>query len=112
LQRFAGPAVHSAAWPHDLDVSGKSVAIVGTGASCMQIAPEIADSVRRLTILQRTPLVWSHPGMQPYYRDAFGRIRTVLPWRMVDYFRMTRRPDFTDFEIRYATPVEDEAASA
>jgi 4-hydroxyacetophenone monooxygenase len=41
--------------------------------------------------------------MLPYYRDAFGKIRMVLPWRMVDYFHMTRRPDLTDFELTYAS---------
>ena len=47
-------------------------------------------------------LVWTHPGMTPFYRNAFGKIRTVLPWRTVDYFHMTRTPDFNDFEITYA----------
>ena len=61
---------------------------------------------------EHAELVWSHPGMQPYYRDAFGRIRTVLPWRMVDYFHMTRRPDLADFELSYAAPVDREAESA
>jgi 4-hydroxyacetophenone monooxygenase len=61
---------------------------------------------------EHTELVWSHPGMQPYYRDAFGKIRTVLPWRMVDYFHLTRRPDLTDFDVRYTTPLREEAASA
>jgi 4-hydroxyacetophenone monooxygenase len=59
---------------------------------------------------EHAQLVWSHPGMLPYYRDAFGRIRTVLPWRMVDYFHMTRRPDFTEFELTYATALRPEVA--
>lgn len=59
---------------------------------------------------EHAQLVWSHPGMLPYYRDAFGRIRTVLPWRMVDYFHMTRRPDFTEFELTYGAPLREEAA--
>jgi 4-hydroxyacetophenone monooxygenase len=59
---------------------------------------------------EHAQLVWSHPGMRPYYRDAFGRIRTVLPWRMVDYFHMTRRPDLTEFELTYATPLHPEVA--
>jgi len=35
----------------------------------------------------------------------------VLPWRMVDYFQMTRRPDLADFELTYATPLQPEVAS-
>jgi 4-hydroxyacetophenone monooxygenase len=59
---------------------------------------------------EHAELVWSHPGMLPYYRDAFGKIRTVLPWRMVDYFHMTRRPDFSEFELTYATELRPEVA--
>jgi 4-hydroxyacetophenone monooxygenase len=59
---------------------------------------------------EHAELVWSHPGMLPYYRDAFGKIRTVLPWRMVDYFHMTRRPDFTEFELTAATALRPEVA--
>lgn len=53
-------------------------------------------------------LVWTHPGMTPFYRNAFGKIRTVLPWRMVDYFHMTRTPDFNDFEITYADQCDED----
>jgi 4-hydroxyacetophenone monooxygenase len=51
---FAGPMFHSAHWPDDLDLTGKRVAIIGTGASCMQIAPAIAEQVKSLHIFQRT----------------------------------------------------------
>jgi 4-hydroxyacetophenone monooxygenase len=105
MERFAGTAVHSAVWPRDLDVSGKSVAIIGTGASCMQIAPEIADSVRRLTILQRTPQ-WVRPiprfrelidddvqvllESEPYYSAWY---RFVMLWRYGDGLLATLRKD-------------------
>jgi 4-hydroxyacetophenone monooxygenase len=59
---------------------------------------------------EHAELVWSHPGMLPYYRDAFGKIRSVLPWRMVDYFHMTRRPDFSEFELTYVTALRPEVA--
>lgn len=55
LERFAGLSFHSSDWPQDLDVTGKRVALIGSGASAMQIAPAIADQVDRLTIFQRTP---------------------------------------------------------
>ncbi|MFM9376811.1 flavin-containing monooxygenase [Gordonia sp. VNK21] len=67
--RFAGQAFHSAHWPAELDVTGKRVAIIGTGASCMQIAPTIADSVAELTILQRTPQ-WVRPI--PRFHELIG----------------------------------------
>lgn len=64
---FLGEQFHSSCWPEDLDVSGKRVAIIGTGASAMQIAPTIAEQVEHLTIVQRSPQ-WARPI--PRYHDA------------------------------------------
>jgi cation diffusion facilitator CzcD-associated flavoprotein CzcO len=52
---FAGPAFHSARWPEDLDVTGKRIAVVGTGASAIQIVPAIAGVAARVDVYQRTP---------------------------------------------------------
>ncbi len=60
LETFAGPAFHSARWPSDLDLAGADVAVVGTGASAMQIAPTIAGEVASLTVYQRSPQ-WARP---------------------------------------------------
>src|SRR5690606_24716717 len=43
LSDFNGPCFHTARWPKDLDIKGKSVAVIGNGASAMQIVPAIAD---------------------------------------------------------------------
>ena len=64
---FAGPAFHSAHWDADVDLTGKRVAIIGTGASAFQIVPEIVGKVAGLSIFQRTP-PWLLP--QPVYHDA------------------------------------------
>lgn len=53
-ESFAGPAFHSARWQHEIDLTGKRVAVIGTGASAMQFAPAIADKVQSLTIFQRS----------------------------------------------------------
>ncbi|WP_235747937.1 flavin-containing monooxygenase [Nocardia coffeae] len=55
METFQGVSFHSAEWPEDLELDGKRVAIVGTGASAMQIAPAIADRVAHLSIFQRSP---------------------------------------------------------
>lgn len=54
-ETFAGPSFHSAHWNHAVDLSGKRVAVIGTGASAIQFIPQIAPRVERLTIFQRTP---------------------------------------------------------
>ena len=60
VESFAGASVHTARWDHDLDLAGKRVAIIGTGASAVQVIPEIAPLVERLTVFQRTP-IWCFP---------------------------------------------------
>ncbi|MEV4107527.1 NAD(P)/FAD-dependent oxidoreductase [Nonomuraea sp. NPDC049695] len=59
-ESFAGPAFHSAEWDHSIDLTGKRVAVIGTGASAIQFVPQIAPVAGRLTVFQRTP-PWIHP---------------------------------------------------
>lgn len=66
LDSFEGPVFHSSEWPDDLDVTGRRIAIIGTGASAMQIVPAIADRVDRLTVFQRSAQ-WARPI--PRYQD-------------------------------------------
>lgn len=66
LERFAGPSFHSARWDHDCDLTGKQVAVIGTGASAFQFVPRIADQAESVTIFQRTP-PWCAPT--PEYHD-------------------------------------------
>jgi 4-hydroxyacetophenone monooxygenase len=66
---FAGPAFHSAAWDHSVDLTGKRVALVGAGASGFQIAPAIAGRVEHLTVFQRTAQ-WMFPNAM--YHDEVG----------------------------------------
>jgi cation diffusion facilitator CzcD-associated flavoprotein CzcO len=60
LNTFAGKAMHSARWDHGHDLAGKRVAVIGTGASAVQIVPAIAPSVAHLHVFQRTP-IWVGP---------------------------------------------------
>ncbi|WP_436530655.1 flavin-containing monooxygenase [Actinoplanes sp. HUAS TT8] len=55
LDEFTGHTFHSSRWDHDYDLSGKRVAVVGTGASAIQIVPAIAPEVDHLFVFQRTP---------------------------------------------------------
>jgi cation diffusion facilitator CzcD-associated flavoprotein CzcO len=60
LERFEGTMFHSARWDHDHDLAGERVAVIGTGASAIQIVPEIQPVVGRLSLFQRTP-AWVLP---------------------------------------------------
>jgi 4-hydroxyacetophenone monooxygenase len=96
LQSFCGPSFHSALWPDGLSVDAKDVAVIGTGATTMQLVPAVADRVRSITVYQRSPQ-WSRPiagysdkigaGTQwlldnmPYYAEWF---RFNMFWRYGD----------------------------
>jgi len=54
IESFQGDIFHSSRWNHDADLTGKRVAVIGTGASAIQIVPAIADQVAHLDIYQRT----------------------------------------------------------
>lgn len=95
-ENFAGEIFHSARWPEGLDLKGKRVAVIGTGATAMQLVPNIADEVASVTVYQRTAQ-WSRPvagysdrisdGSQwllahvPYYAEWY---RFNMFWRYGD----------------------------
>jgi cation diffusion facilitator CzcD-associated flavoprotein CzcO len=60
--RFAGITMHTARWDHAQDLADKRVAIIGTGASAVQVIPEIAPIVEKLVVFQRTP-IWCLPKL-------------------------------------------------
>jgi len=60
LETFAGSVMHTARWDHEQDLRGRKVAIIGTGASAVQVIPSIAPEVEQLTVFQRTP-IWCLP---------------------------------------------------
>ncbi|MGI8556954.1 MAG: flavin-containing monooxygenase [Solirubrobacteraceae bacterium] len=64
LDEFQGKLIESARWDHEYDLTGKRVAIIGTGASAVQIVPEIARVVEHLDVYQRTP-IWVGPKWNP-----------------------------------------------
>jgi 4-hydroxyacetophenone monooxygenase len=91
---FEGPAFHSARWRHDVDLQGKRVAVIGTGASAVQLIPEIAPAVGELTVFQRTP-PWLaptpeyHDEVQPALRWLYGHVPTYSEWnRFCIFWRM------------------------
>ncbi|MDQ6608123.1 MAG: NAD(P)/FAD-dependent oxidoreductase [Actinomycetota bacterium] len=94
VERFEGKFFHSAQWDADYDLSGKRVAVVGTGASAIQFVPEIAGDVEQMYLFQRTPpwvlpkpdrrttaverlLFRRFPALQRAYRDSiYWRLET------------------------------------
>jgi cation diffusion facilitator CzcD-associated flavoprotein CzcO len=80
LERFEGSAFHSARWDHGVDLEGKRVGVVGTGASAIQFVPAVAPTVERLHVFQRSaPYVIPKPD-RPYrawQRRLFRRVPAI-----------------------------------
>ena len=74
---FGGPAFHTSDWPRDgIDLEGKRVAVVGTGATAVQLIPEVAKTAGHLTVFQRTPN-WCAPLLNgPIEADEMADIKT------------------------------------
>jgi 4-hydroxyacetophenone monooxygenase len=83
LDTFKGPCFHTARWPKDLAYEGKRVAIIGNGASSMQIVPAIAPKVAQLTIFQRSKQ-WAAP-FDRFQKEVPADARFLL--REVPYYQ-------------------------
>jgi cation diffusion facilitator CzcD-associated flavoprotein CzcO len=95
LERFAGDVFHSARWRHDVDLSGRRVGVIGTGASGIQIVPAIAPDCGSMTLFQRTP-AWIIPRQD---RDVDAATRMDYrrrPWRQ----RLSRGLTYARLESR------------
>jgi len=73
IERFEGPLFHSAAWRHDVALQGARVALLGTGASAIQIAPELQRLAGELVVYQRTA-----PWILPHSDRAIGSRERAL----------------------------------
>lgn len=107
LESFAGPLFHSARYDHDVDLTGKRVAVVGTGASAVQLVPELARRAAHVTLFQRTP-AWIVPR-------GGGDIPLAERERLADNpgaLARLRAELYAEGEQRFASRSGDPAASA
>jgi cation diffusion facilitator CzcD-associated flavoprotein CzcO len=96
-ERFRGPAFHSAGWDPEVTLEGRDIAVIGTGASAIQLVPQIAPLVRRLYLYQRTP-AWILPRadfpITNHWKRRFARVPGLM--------RLFRAFLFWNLEIRVA----------
>ena len=78
MDDFSGTVFHSARWNHERDITGKQVAVVGTGASAIQIVPAIAEQAERTLVFQRTP-AWIMPRKDEPYSVEQRRLFAAQP---------------------------------
>lgn len=122
LDRFGGTVFHSSRWDHDHDLTGRRVAVIGTGASAVQFVPQIQPVVDRLTVFQRTP-PWIMPRPDRPFSAAerwlFRRSRLAMRlgrarsyWsRELLVVMLAKRPQLAKYAARGATKhLEDQVA--
>ena len=77
LDTYEGTKIHSANWDHDYDFTGKRVAVIGTGASAVQIVPELVKQAAFVKVFQRTP-GWVIPRLDvatpPRAQELFAKV--------------------------------------
>src|SRR4051794_3847779 len=78
LDSFAGPAFHTARWRHDVELTGKRVAVVGTGCSAIQTVPALQPIVEQVDVYQRSP-GWTLPKMDFEYSDRAKQLFERFP---------------------------------
>ena len=92
---FAGPIFHTAQWDHTVDLAGKRVAVIGTGASAIQVVPELVKIVDQLQLYQRTA-AWIKPRINFEFPPAVVQAFTRVPglraaWRAATFWTMDAR---------------------
>jgi cation diffusion facilitator CzcD-associated flavoprotein CzcO len=78
LDDFEGPAFHTADWRHDVDLTGKRVAVIGTGCSAIQVVPAIQPAVQQVDVYQRSP-GWTLPKMDFPYKEQTKQLFERFP---------------------------------
>jgi cation diffusion facilitator CzcD-associated flavoprotein CzcO len=78
VEDFAGTVLHSARWDHTADLDGKRVAVIGTGATAVQLIPELAERAGHLTVFQRTP-IWVTPKLDRRMPRLVQRLFAGVP---------------------------------
>lgn len=78
-------------------ITGVLRAMLEQGLDTVEVRREVHDDYNARVDAEHAELVWSHGGMRNWYRNDKGRVFSPMPWRFVDYWRMTREPDMSDF---------------
>jgi 4-hydroxyacetophenone monooxygenase len=97
LDEFPGPVMHTAAWDNSVELTGKRVAVIGTGASAMQLVPSIVDEAEEVTVFQRSKQ-WAVPHPN-YHREVKESVRFLMR-EVPFYFQWYRLRSFWNFSDR------------
>ena len=74
-------------------------ALIESGHAAMDCREEVCDAFNQKLDAALARTVWTHPGMNSWYKNSRGRVTATSPWRLVDYWRWTREPDLRDYRM-------------
>ncbi|MBR0773337.1 NAD(P)/FAD-dependent oxidoreductase [Bradyrhizobium diazoefficiens] len=70
--------------------------------AAIDVRREVLDDYVHKVDAEHEAMIWTHPGMTTYYRNSSGRVFSAMPWRFVDYWRMTHDPDMRQYKLTKA----------
>ena len=96
LDEFPGPVMHTATWDRSVDLTDQRVAVVGNGASAMQVVPSIVDTARHVTVFQRSKQ-WAvpHPNYHRSVKDSVRFLMSEVPF-YIQWYRLRSFWNFSD----------------
>src|SRR5262249_2148513 len=74
-------------------------ALLKNGYAAMECRRDVHDAYTNRVDAENEEMVWRHPKVHSYYNNRRGRVTTNAPWRLIDYWRMTREPALSDFVL-------------
>jgi 4-hydroxyacetophenone monooxygenase len=78
------------------------VEMIERDITAIDVRQDAHDRYIREVDAEHEQLIWTHPGMSTYYRNKQGRVFSAMPWRFVDYWRMTHDPDLSQYRRNHA----------
>lgn len=90
-------------------ISDALVKMIEAGITSASVRQNVHDDFVAMVDAEHEQLIWTHPGMTTYYRNARGRVHFVMPFRNVDYYRMTRNFNFDEFHMQGGSRQEQRA---
>ena len=73
--------------------------MLADGVRAVDVRKDVHDDYNEKVDREHAQLVWAHPGMNNWYKNAKGRVFAPMPWRLVDYWSLTRNPTLTHYHI-------------
>src|SRR6476469_2498170 len=83
-------------------ISACLVDMIERDIAAIDVRQAVHDDYVRKVDVEHEAMIWTHPGMGTYYRNKNGRVFSAMPWRFVDYWRMTHDPDLRQYRLTKA----------